>query len=997
MPPLLQPAALTVRARGRRRAVLLALCLLLSGLGLLTRAAAGIPPAIEWVAPYPTPQGYLSEAAAVALDGTGNIIVTGNVSPDDGSGVSGYLTIKYDAVTGEELWAARYDGAPRSGNHPAGLALDKQGNVYVTGYSATSAEFKDYDYTTVKYDGATGQQLWIADYDGPGHSYDEAHALAVDDAGDVYVTGASNAAGIFYDYATVKYDGATGRELWVARYHGPGGGFDTATAIWVDGAHNVYVTGKSGGGDTAYDYATVKYDGSTGQRFWVARYAGPVNIDYPSALAVDVRGNVYVTGSSVGSNYPIYDYATVKYDGATGQQLWVARYDGPLQSDDQANALAVDRAGDVYVTGASISRNGIYDYATVKYNGATGQQLWVARYDGPAHLNDNAFALALDGEGNVYVTGGSATGAGSNDYLTVKYDSRSGAELWSSRYSRVGWGRAVAVDVKGAVYVTGSGFVTIKYHQNTPTLTGVAVSDVSPTGATLTWNTSVPATSSVAYGTASGYVATLTDRAYVSAHRVQLTGLTPGTLYWYRVWSSLEDSTVLGPVTDSFTTLAAPPTLTWGAPSPAPNGAGWNNTSVDLPFTVSPAGVSVSPPSPLHFTTEGAGQTDAVTVTDTDGTPHVFKSPAVNLDFTAPVTSASRAGPLGNNGWYTGPMTVTLAATDALSGVAQTFYTVEGSAPRLYTAPFSVAGDGTHSVTFWSTDRAGNTEAPQGLTLRVDQTAPTVQWGTPTPALNASRWYQSAVDVPFTVSDALSGVAGANPPSPLHLTGEGWNVTGTVTVTDAAGNNAAFSSPPLKIDRTAPHTTAIVSGEGGLNGWYVRPVTVHLEGADALSGVAATYYQVDGGPAQPFHQNVTIGTLGRHQLQFWSVDQAGNTEPTRSLTLRLEATAPVVTIRAVPTSPNAPNGKTARVNVTGTVFNTQAGLDPARIIYTVTGRTGAVLASGPVTLNRRGEYRLSLRLDGPPRGGSPREYLITVQAYDLAGTHGQASAVVKVR
>jgi hypothetical protein len=115
------------------------------------------------------------------------------------------------------------------------------------------------------------------------------------------------------------------------------------------------------------------------------------------------------------------DYATIKYDSA-GQQQWVARYNGPASSEDEATAIAVDGSGNVYVTGFSLDANTYFDYATIKYN-AAGQEQWVARYDGPASIFDEATAIAVDGSGNVYVTGSSTGSNGSWDYATIKYDS----------------------------------------------------------------------------------------------------------------------------------------------------------------------------------------------------------------------------------------------------------------------------------------------------------------------------------------------------------------------------------------------------------------------------------------------------------------------------------------------------------------------------------------------------------------------------------------------
>ncbi len=110
---------------------------------------------------------------------------------------------------------------------------------------------------------------------------------------------------------------------------------------------------------------------------------------------------------------------------------WVARYDGPVSGQDLAHAIAVDAQGNVYVTGHSWGSGTPSDYATVKYD-TNGNEEWVARYDGPENASDEATALAVDGDGNVYVTGTSWGGrpprfpsdppGTSDDYATVKYN-----------------------------------------------------------------------------------------------------------------------------------------------------------------------------------------------------------------------------------------------------------------------------------------------------------------------------------------------------------------------------------------------------------------------------------------------------------------------------------------------------------------------------------------------------------------------------------------------
>ncbi|MGH7451285.1 MAG: SBBP repeat-containing protein, partial [bacterium] len=307
-------------------------------------------------------------------------------------------------------------------------------------------------------------------YNGPSNKSDIAYALTIDSGGNVYVAGASTAANDYSDYATVKYDGV-GNQLWVKRFNGFGNNNDVAKAITVDGAGNIYVTGSSVGSNGLRDYVTIKYN-SAGAQQWSRRYNGAGNHhDEANALVVDGNGNVYATGSSVGSNGN-QDYATIKYN-SVGTQLWVKRYNGLGNNNDIANALAVDGSGNVYVTGSSTVSNGFYDYVTVKYNNM-GVQQWASRYNGSGNHNDEAKAIALDGTGNVYVTGSSVGSNEFQDYVTVKYNS-AGSQQWAIRYyglaNKNDIANAIAVDGAGNVYVTGASaavngyynYVTIKY------------------------------------------------------------------------------------------------------------------------------------------------------------------------------------------------------------------------------------------------------------------------------------------------------------------------------------------------------------------------------------------------------------------------------------------------------------------------------------------------------------------------------------------------------
>ncbi len=366
-----------------------------------------------------------------------------------------------------QQWVAKYNGPASKNDGGNCIAVDKQGNVYVTGFS-TGTSLND-DYLTVKYN-SEGVEQWTARYNGPDNKSDDPTSLAIDNNGNVYVTGYSYG-NTYADYATVKYNSA-GVEQWVARYNGTGNLYDEAYSIAVDKDGNVYVTGDSWGGSSGYDYVTIKYN-PEGVQIWVRTYDGPGN---SSAIAIktDAAANVYVTGYGT-ITAPNQDIVTIKYNSA-GDEQWVKRFDGPTNSTDAPNALAVDNVGDVYVCGfanISATTTANYDFVTIKYNGTGGQE-WVRYYNGTANANDVATSVAIEITGNVIVTGSSAGSGSGKDIVTVKYNSQ-GVQQWASRYNGTGnsddWSNSVITDAEGNSYVTGAtkksgyqDYITIKYN-----------------------------------------------------------------------------------------------------------------------------------------------------------------------------------------------------------------------------------------------------------------------------------------------------------------------------------------------------------------------------------------------------------------------------------------------------------------------------------------------------------------------------------------------------
>jgi len=315
----------------------------------------------QWVERYNGISNDDDEAYSIAVDGTGNVYVTGYSLGTWSTGVD-IVTIKYN-TSGILQWLKIYAGQDDSQDEGHSIKVDGAGSVYVTGIGG------DADYVTIKYN-SSGVQQWVQSYNGPGNYVDEAYSIVVDSFGNVYVTGESWGE-TYYDYATIKYN-SSGIQQWVTRYNGPSNDFDKAVSLVVDGSGNVYATGWSFGNITGWDYATVKYS-SLGVQQWVQRYNGPADsTDIPHSMAIDGSANIYVTGySRAASSSGWGDYATIRYS-SSGVQQWVQRYNGPGNGSDRAYSITLDASGNVYVTGYSTGTGTYYDYATIKYSQSVG-------------------------------------------------------------------------------------------------------------------------------------------------------------------------------------------------------------------------------------------------------------------------------------------------------------------------------------------------------------------------------------------------------------------------------------------------------------------------------------------------------------------------------------------------------------------------------------------------------------------------------------------------
>ena len=420
------------------------ICLFLLPFAFLTPVA---PAQIQqaWVARYNNSiLNGTNEAIKMALDPTGNIYVSG-FSQNTSTNL-GYVTIKY-APNGNLLWIARYDDTNFPAATPSAIALDPSNNVVVTGNALT-----------VKYD-LNGNELWTAPYDGV--------AIAMDKVGNALVTGMQSS------FSTVKIN-AAGSNLWQVTYSDPTGPASSQIVL-VDSVNNIYVSGFETyycfRGGCYVELMTIKYS-EGGSQLWTATYnpGGPISSVKVRGAELDIAGNLYLTpnfdiggepGSAVtrisssgvvswstflegpwsayggfaltldqhsntiaagGTAYAINgsNYYTIISLNMAGTPSWTNHYPETPSGSSSVSSIAVDSANNAYVTGYSPGTNGTNDIATIKYD-PNGNMVWLQRYSSPGGGNAAGNAIAVDNNGNVYVTGYDTTAAGGTEIVTIKY------------------------------------------------------------------------------------------------------------------------------------------------------------------------------------------------------------------------------------------------------------------------------------------------------------------------------------------------------------------------------------------------------------------------------------------------------------------------------------------------------------------------------------------------------------------------------------------------
>lgn len=216
-----------------------------------------------------------------------------------------------------------------------------------------------------------------------------------------------------------------------------------------------------------------------------------------------------------------------------------------------------------------------------------------------------------------------------------------------------------------------------------------------------------------------------------------------------------------------------PPVTTASLSGPTENDSGWYTGSVTVTLTATATGgASVAN---TYYTIDGGSQetysgpftisgdgthTFTFWSVDTSGDTESAHSQTVEIDSTEPVTTASLAGTLGNDGWYITPVTVTLSAQDATSGVAETLYRLNCDTRKTYTQPITISWSGCHRLRFRSIDVAGNKEQAQHVQIKIDTLPPMIGADGYARSLGSGTWLVTISGFAF---DCISGLTSDMP------------------------------------------------------------------------------------------------------------------------------------------------------------------------------------------------------------------------------------------
>jgi hypothetical protein len=324
---------------------------------------------------------------------------------------------------------------------------------------------------------------------------------------------------------------------------------------------------------------------------------------------------------------------------------------------------------------------------------------------------------------------------------------------------------------------------------------------------------------------------------------------------------------------------ATNPQVTGSSAGRQPDANGWYNHAVSVSFSGMDATSGIASCTQTTYSGPDAQSASVSgTCTDTAGNQSSSSSFGLKYDATKPSATAAPSRSPDSNGWYNYALSVSFSGSDATSGIAVC------TAPKNYSGP----DNGSASVSGTCTDNAGNASLAASFALSYDATAPAASASTGRQP-DANGWYNHALTVSFSGTDATSGLASCTSPE-TYSGPDSSNASVSGSCRDNAGN-VDPASAAVKYDATAPSTTPSASRGPDANGWYNHPLTVGFSGTDATSGIASCSQVTYSGPDA---QSASVsGTC---------TDTAGNKSRSSSFGLKYDATGPQVT-NPVPVRP----------------------------------------------------------------------------------------------
>ncbi len=330
---------------------------------------------------------------------------------------------------------------------------------------------------------------------------------------------------------------------------------------------------------------------------------------------------------------------------------------------------------------------------------------------------------------------------------------------------------------------------------------------------------------------------------------------------------------------------------------------GTGNTDADPTFVRNP-NLSASPPDfgDLHLQSLSpliqAGTASGAPATDFDGNtrpnpPSIGAYDVASTDTAAPVTTAALSGTLGSNGYYRSTVQVTLTATDSGgSGVAHTYYKVDGGSYQTYSGAFTVSGDGSHTVTFYSVDNAGNAETAHSVSIAIDTVPPSTTYGVTTGYV--TLYPADATSGVAVTYFSLDGSAYAVYPGPQHFYG---HHTIKFYSVDNAGNVEAAHTATVNVPEPVPSLTSLSPSSkpaGGstftvtVNGMNFTRYTVIKWNGSALTTTFVSASQVTASVPASYIANAGTATVN-------AVNPAPGGGTSNSLTFTVTSGGPPIT------------------------------------------------------------------------------------------------------